>query len=103
MIRALLVALVAGLFLAANGVAQADVLLIDRMARASHIAVPKNGDTMAQVESRFGEPEERMAAVGDPPITRWRYRDFIVYFEYERVLSSVVNRSVDQEQGPRGQ
>ena len=40
----------------------------------------------------FGEPNERIGAVGHPPITRWVYDRYIVYFEYDKVISSVVKR-----------
>jgi hypothetical protein len=55
-------------------------------------APPSRGTTMAQVEQRFGAPVERHAAVGQPPITRWVYADFIVYFEYDHVVHAVVTR-----------
>jgi hypothetical protein len=48
--------------------------------------------TMNRVESRFGSPERRLAAIGDPPITRWEYSGFIVYFEYDKVLHAVATR-----------
>lgn len=53
---------------------------------------PGNGLTMAQVEQRFGVPKEKVPAVGDPPISRWVYDHFTVYFEYDKVLHSVVNK-----------
>jgi hypothetical protein len=34
--------------------------------------------------------------VGDPPITRWVYDRFTVYFENDRVIHSVVHH--DQQQ-----
>jgi hypothetical protein len=48
---------------------------------------------MATVESRFGPPSNRHAAVGNPPITRWDYPQFSVYFENDRVLHTVLARS----------
>lgn len=54
---------------------------------------PNRGSTMATVQSRFGEPTERHATVGNPPITRWDYPRFSVYFEHDRVLHSVLARS----------
>ena len=32
----------------------------------------------------------RVAAVGNPPITRWEYPSFVVFFENNIVLHSVV-------------
>ena len=53
---------------------------------------PTRGMSMAQVEARYGAPTQRYAAVGDPPITRWVYPAFVVYFEYQHVVHSVVVR-----------
>lgn len=54
---------------------------------------PSRGSTMATVESRYGAPTNRHAAVGNPPITRWDYPGFSVYFENDRVLHTVLVRS----------
>jgi hypothetical protein len=54
---------------------------------------PDRGSSMATVEGRYGEPASRHAAVGDPPITRWDYPQFSVYFEHERVLHAVIVRT----------
>jgi hypothetical protein len=51
--------------------------------------LPRRGTSMAQVEARFGAPAERYAAVGQPPITRWVYPTFVVYFEYQHVIHAV--------------
>ncbi len=50
---------------------------------------PGRGLSMDQVENRYGEPTRRYDPVGDPPITRWEYADFVVYFEYRYVIHSV--------------
>jgi len=54
---------------------------------------PSRGSTMAQVESRFGTPALRHAAVGQPPITRWDYPQFSVFFEHDKVLHAVIVRN----------
>lgn len=54
---------------------------------------PSRGSTMANVQGRFGEPSSRHSAVGSPPITRWDYPQFSVYFEHDRVLHTVLIRS----------
>jgi hypothetical protein len=46
--------------------------------------------SMDKVEARFGAPTNRAPAVGDPPITRWEYPGFVVFFEHNLVLHSVV-------------
>lgn len=53
---------------------------------------PSNNTTMAKVRQANGEPETIIDAVGDPPITRWQYPDYVVYFEHDRVLISVGGR-----------
>jgi len=53
---------------------------------------PARGATMAQVEARFGMPVRKYAAVGDPPITRWDYPGFSVFFEHNLTLHSVMVR-----------
>jgi len=56
-------------------------------------ATPARGATMSAVEARFGAPATRHAAVGAPPITRWDYPGFSVFFEHNRVIHSVLVRS----------
>jgi hypothetical protein len=58
-------------------------------APASSVAAPTRGSSMAQVERRYGPPSERAAPVGQPPITRWVYPTFTVYFEYDHVVHAV--------------
>ncbi len=53
---------------------------------------PLRGMTMQEVEARFGTPIQRRAAVGQPPITRWEYPDFVVYFESGYVIRAVRKR-----------
>lgn len=51
--------------------------------------MPTNNMTQDKVRDSFGEPQSEQPAVGEPPITRWRYADYIVYFEWDRVIISV--------------
>ena len=51
--------------------------------------VPSRGLTMAQIEQRYGAPTNRVPAIGQPPITRWLYPTFVVYFEYNVVIHAV--------------
>ena len=58
------------------------------------VDAPVRGLSMAQVERRFGAPLDKMPTVGggaprQPPINRWRYQGFTVYFERDRVIHSV--------------
>ena len=68
----------------------ADVLLIEQVRQAGRMNVPENGQTQADVEARFGAPASKSNAVGQPPITRWDYEHWNVYFEYDRVLFTVL-------------
>ncbi len=83
------------LMLFAAGGARADVLLLDSVdqARAAQTARPDRGMTMQEVEARYGAPLQRRSAVGTPPITRWEYQDFVVYFEHRHVIHAVAKRS----------
>jgi hypothetical protein len=85
------------LLLAATAVpAQADTLTMpDQGAQTQQgvsIDLPVRGMTMKQVEAKFGSPQKKIPAVGDPPITRWVYPDYTVYFEYRYVIHAVLNR-----------
>jgi len=50
---------------------------------------PERGQRMQAVEATFGEPTQRYPAVGAPPISRWDYPGFVVYFENDRVVHAV--------------
>ena len=50
---------------------------------------PARGMRMSSVEARFGAPQNRHPAVGEPPITRWDYPAFAVFFEHDRVIHAV--------------
>jgi len=52
-------------------------------------SMPRRGSSMDDVLSQFGEPEERIGPVGEPPITEWKYNNFAVYFEHQTVLHSI--------------
>lgn len=53
---------------------------------------PARGMSMDTVIERFGQPTQRLPAVGDPPITRWVYDGYTVYFEDQHTITSVVQR-----------
>lgn len=59
---------------------------------APAIQTPRNGASMAQVRQQYGNPLEEQPAVGEPPITRWEYDGYSVFFEHDLVLHSVVHR-----------
>ncbi|UXJ51017.1 phosphodiesterase [Pseudomonas citronellolis] len=70
--------------------AAADTLEIPVGAQGdASIALPARGESRRAVLERFGLPDEEHPAVGSPPITRWDYREFSVYFEYDHVVDAV--------------
>jgi len=75
-------------------VATADVLIIDEVRQAGRMELPKNGQSKVDIEAKFGTPIEKHSAVGDPPISSWKYDKYSVYFEYDLVLFSVLHPGV---------
>ena len=64
-------------------------------AAAAPTALPARGVSMKAVSNEFGAPSRKYAAVGGgraahPPITRWDYPGFSVFFERSRVIKAVV-------------
>ena len=72
----------------------ADVLLIEEVRQAGRMSLPVNGQNKTQVEEKFGSPVRKLPAVGNPPISSWKYDKYSVYFEYDRVLFSVLHPGV---------
>jgi hypothetical protein len=68
----------------------AEVLAVGGVPSADAVQTPHRGATQASVAARYGEPRQRLAAVGQPPITRWVYDAFVVYFEGDHVIHAVV-------------
>jgi hypothetical protein len=62
------------------------------MAEPGVTEMPLRGMHMDQVREAYGEPQEIMPPVGDPPISRWLYDGYTVYFEYSYVIQSVPSR-----------
>ena len=81
--------------------AAADSLLVQRVERAKASSLPRAGATMVDVEAQYGAPTEKRDAVGQPPIARWIYPAFTVYFEYDKVVNAVINKSIPEEEGPK--
>ncbi|PLX62521.1 MAG: hypothetical protein C0630_06575 [Sedimenticola selenatireducens] len=75
----------------------ADVLLLDAIEQApanssDGLLRPRTGQSMNSVRAQFGAPAQELPWVGEPPISRWVYTDFTVYFENEYVINTVVHR-----------
>jgi hypothetical protein len=82
--------------LALSGAALADELKVP--APGSGADKPSSGMSMESVEAKYGAPARRVPAVGgastaQPPITRWEYPGFVVYFENNHVIHTVVTPS----------
>lgn len=91
--RTLLFALSA---LAGTQAVLAETIVVDDQVqvRPAGIETPGKGMSMGDVEKRFGAPAQKHAAVGgagakQPPITRWDYSGFSVFFERNLVIHSV--------------
>ena len=90
MVLPLLIALLA--VFAAIPRAMADVLLIEDVRQADRMQLPENGLSTAEVRAAFGAPAATHPPVGDPPIARWDYDGWSVYFEYDLVLFTVLHK-----------
>lgn len=69
---------------------QTRVPVMSQADRAAAGELPEAGQSKFQVRKTFGSPGQIEGPVGQPPITRWHYADFIVYFEQDRVIHTVV-------------
>ena len=89
--------LILSLFLA--GPAAADVLLVDSIQSTPAMQTPRAGSPMTSVREAYGSPQTEHPTVStdggpsQPPITRWDYSGFSVFFEHDRVIHSVVHRA----------
>ena len=63
---------------------------------SQQLARPSTGATKAQVKSQFGEPQKENPAKGKPPISNWEYAEFIVYFENDHVIHSVIKPKIHE-------
>lgn len=91
MVRRVLFVLLAATSLLTLPTVSADTLLIEGLnqSKVSAQERPKRGMSMKAVESTWGQPSAKRNAIGEPPITRWEYSSFIVYFEYSHVIHAV--------------
>ena len=66
-----------------------------KVKQEQHMNLPKRGMTMAEVKREYGAPLKVLPTRGgsskhQPPIHRWEYAKYIVYFEYSHVIHSVL-------------
>ncbi len=75
--------------------AQAEVLSLPvqegSQATVDRSVLPRRGTSMTSVRSSYGEPNSISGPIGDPPISRWNYDGFSVFFEYEHVINAVIH------------
>lgn len=88
-----------------SAAAQADTLLIERTQEPA-VAQPARGLSMAEVEARFGAPQQKLDPRGGqkrqwPTINRWVYPDYVVYFEKNKVIDVVAHKASPNEVGPK--
>jgi len=87
--------LVIGLLIIAAAPVRAEVISIadpryDVPNDTSGVIRPTRGMSMSAVLKHYGEPTSKSPAVGEPPITRWTYPSFVVFFEHNIVLHAVI-------------
>jgi len=85
---------------------ETSTLLIERVQEENKTAMPTRGQTMAEVEAKYGAPTEKLEPRGGqkrkwPTINRWAYPNFTVYFEKSRVIDVVANKASAMEVGPK--
>lgn len=91
--------------MALAGAASAETLLIERVQEENKAAMPARGQSMTEVEAKYGTPSEKLEPQGGqkrqwPTINRWVYPAFTVYFEKSRVIDVVANKAGEEEIGP---
>lgn len=59
-------------------------------------SMPARGMTMPQVEQYFGAPQQKIDAIGRPPISRWLYEGFVVFFEGHYVIHALATSEASE-------
>lgn len=72
--------------------------LVTKVQQEQRMNLPTRGMTMAQVKAKYGEPLKVLPTRGgsskfQPPINRWEYGAYIVFFERNHVIHSVLRTS----------
>lgn len=80
-------------------------LLIKRVQQEKTMNLPPRGMTKAQVERKFGAPLRKLQPRGGdtrlhPVIYRWEYAKYIVYFEHDHVIHTVLNTPAGNNRHP---
>ena len=80
------------LLAAFGAVANAETVKMDGISAGTNDGRPSRGMTQSRVQSKYGQPSSVKAPIGEPPITRWEYSDFVVFFEHDKVIHAVLKR-----------
>ncbi len=91
MIKLRIVSAIALLF-AFGALANAETVNMGGISAGTDDGRPSRGMTQSSVQSKYGSPASVGTPVGEPPITRWEYSDFVVYFEHDKVIHAVLKR-----------
>lgn len=72
------------------------VVITEASAPATSSLLPSKGMSKSSVLATYGQPSEKRAPVGgssprQPPITRWDYAGYSVFFEHSHVVDTVVH------------
>ncbi|MFZ5722765.1 MAG: hypothetical protein ACOY33_03795 [Pseudomonadota bacterium] len=82
-----------------NRLFAAALALLPMVAQA--LDMPSQGMSMDEVRKAYGSPARDLGAVGKPPITRWVYDGFTVYFEKRAVIHTVRTQSLGGATAPK--
>ncbi|MDF0752069.1 hypothetical protein NLU14_17700 [Marinobacter sp. 71-i] len=66
------------------------VPVMSQAERGAQENLPRTGMSQSSVRNGWGDPVQISGPVGNPPISQWHYADFVVYFEGDRVIHSVL-------------
>ncbi len=69
---------------------QVRVPIMTQADRSAQTKLPRTGQSQASVEQAYGTPSAMSGPVGRPPISQWDYATFVVYFEQDRVIHTVL-------------
>lgn len=75
----------------------ADSLKTPEPQKPKAFVTPPNGTDKTAVTAKYGNPIKIISPIGDPPIERWVYDNFTVYFERSTVIHSVVHHQKPEQ------
>lgn len=81
------------LFPMTSAVAEEIRVPVGTQADRDQASFPGSGMSQSTVRTSWGAPMEIQGPIGQPPITQWHYQNFVVYFEGDRVLHTVLKHN----------